>query len=100
MSHLDQRAASAWGVAPATPTSADLPCTRHDPELWFSQYPAQIEHAKQLCAECPIREACLLGALARGEAAGVWGGQLIENGVVIAHKRGRGRPRKHAAAAA
>ena len=39
-------------------------------------------------------EACLEGALARQEPWGVWGGELISNGVVLAHKRRRGRPRK------
>lgn len=73
------------------------PCQVHGPDLWFSEYPAQIERAKALCAQCPVREACLAGALAREEAAGVWGGQLLVNGVVVAFKRGRGRPRKHAA---
>jgi WhiB family redox-sensing transcriptional regulator len=97
MSHLEQRAASAWGIGPTLPQGTDLPCVRHDSELWFAQHPAQIEQAKELCGECPVRETCLLGALARGEAAGVWGGQLLENGVIIAHKRGRGRPRKNAA---
>jgi WhiB family redox-sensing transcriptional regulator len=97
MSHLDERTARAWGVVPAVEKRTDLPCLQHDPELWFAQHPTQINQAKALCAECPIREACLLNALARGEAAGVWGGQLLENGVIIAHKRGRGRPRKNAA---
>ena len=72
-------------------------CQQHDPELWFAQEPARVELAKSLCAECPIREACLRGALDRGEAAGVWGGQLVVEGVVVAKKRGRGRPRKNAA---
>jgi WhiB family redox-sensing transcriptional regulator len=98
MSHLTQRAASAWGIGPVVANRSDLPCLRHDPDLWFAQQPGQIEQAKALCVECPVREACLLGALARGEAAGVWGGQLLENGVIIAHKRGRGRPRTNAAA--
>jgi WhiB family redox-sensing transcriptional regulator len=44
-----------------------------------------------------VREACLLGALERREAAGVWGGELLENGAIIAVKRARGRPRKNAA---
>jgi WhiB family redox-sensing transcriptional regulator len=39
----------------------------------------------------------LAGALARREAAGVWGGQIFDNGEIIASKRGRGRPRKDAA---
>jgi WhiB family redox-sensing transcriptional regulator len=79
------------------PRSGDLPCQRDDPDLWFAQHPAQIERAKALCGECPVRDACLTGALARGEAAGVWGGQLLVNGVIVAQKRGRGRPRKLAA---
>jgi WhiB family redox-sensing transcriptional regulator len=82
---------------PAVRHYADLPCRRHDPELWFGQHPSQVEEAKALCGGCPVREACLLGALERREAGGVWGGQLLENGVIIAVKRPRGRPRKNAA---
>jgi WhiB family redox-sensing transcriptional regulator len=97
MSHLGERTARAWGVVPEVAKAAELPCLQHDADLWFAQHPAQIEQAKALCAECPIREACLAGALVRNEAAGVWGGQLLENGRIVAHKRGRGRPRKNAA---
>ena len=35
------------------------------------------------------------GALDRREPWGVWGGQLLIAGVVVARKRPRGRPRKH-----
>ena len=38
---------------------------------------------------------CLEGAIARAEPWGVWGGQLLLNGKVLAVKRRRGRPRKH-----
>jgi len=41
-----------------------------------------------------VRSACLAGALQRAEPAGVWGGELLLRGVVIADKRPRGRPRK------
>ena len=75
-----------------------LPCRREDPELWFAESPAQLEQAKSLCTECPIRNACLAGALDRGEPWGVWGGEIFERGVVIARKRPRGRPRKVVAA--
>lgn len=78
----------------------DLPCHSGDPDLWFAERPDDISRAKQLCADCPIRSACLAGALERAEPWGVWGGQLIDNGVVIARKRGRGRPRKNEAAVA
>jgi WhiB family redox-sensing transcriptional regulator len=74
-----------------------LPCHSVDPELFFAESPAQLELAKDLCTECPVRRACLAGALARREAAGVWGGQIFDNGEIIASKRGRGRPRKDAA---
>lgn len=76
-------------------TAVALPCHLVDPETFFADLPGEIEHAKALCGPCPMREACLAGALERREAAGVWGGQLFVNGVVVARKRPRGRPRKH-----
>ena len=73
----------------------DLPCRAVDPEAFFAESPADVEWAKSLCAQCPVRQKCLDGALERGEPWGVWGGQLFVNGVVVARKRPRGRPRKH-----
>ena len=86
---------------PATPAPIrrPLPCRVEDPELWFAETPAQLEQAKAFCSGCPVRTACLAGALDRGEPWGVWGGEIFERGVVIARKRPRGRPRKEAAAA-
>ena len=71
-----------------------LPCRVQDPDLWFAESPAQLEQAKSLCVECPVRAACLAGALDRGEPWGVWGGEIFDRGVVIARKRPRGRPPK------
>ena len=82
--------------APAV--DAELPC-RRDPDLWFAESPGELERAKTLCAECPIKAECLAGALSRGEPWGVWGGEIVERGSVIARKRPRGRPRKHPAPA-
>jgi len=73
---------------------ATIPCRAHDAELWFAESPADVEHAKALCADCPVRDACLDGALERREPWGVWGGQLLVQGVVVPRKRPRGRPRK------
>jgi WhiB family transcriptional regulator, redox-sensing transcriptional regulator len=73
-----------------------LPCRSHDPDLWFAELPAALERAKQLCSGCPIKAACLEGALARQEPWGVWGGEIFEHGVVIRRKRSRGRPSKAA----
>ena len=79
--------------------SAVLPCWTEDPDLWFAESPADVEAAKALCVPCPLREACLAGALERREPWGVWGGQLVVAGVVVPRKRPRGRPRKSDVAA-
>lgn len=75
-----------------------IPCRDTDAELWFAEDPDDVELAKSLCLACPLREGCLAGALERGEPRGVWGGQLLVNGAIVAGKRRRGRPRKDEAA--
>ena len=76
-----------------------LPCRREDPELFFAESPSDVELAKALCGTCPVRAECLASALERREPWGVWGGQLLLQGVVIPRKRPRGRPRKNEVAA-
>jgi WhiB family redox-sensing transcriptional regulator len=78
---------------------AKLPCRTFDPELWFAESPSDVEFAKALCVDCPVRALCLDGALERREPWGVWGGQLFIQGVVVPRKRPRGRPRKNEVAA-
>lgn len=70
-----------------------MPCRAHPVDLWFSNDPVQVERAKQLCHECPLQRRCLAGALQRHEPWGVWGGQLLEKGRIVARKRPPGRPR-------
>src|SRR5579875_37746 len=83
--------------APAPPRrDPGLPCLA-DPDLFFAEYPADIARAKELCRHCPAAGACLAGALRRSEPWGVWGGELIMSGSVVAGKRGRGRPRRSSA---
>ncbi len=72
-----------------------LPCWTQDPDLFFAESPADVETAKALCSDCPLRARCLSEALARREPWGVWGGQLVIQGVVVPRKRPRGRPRKN-----
>jgi WhiB family redox-sensing transcriptional regulator len=76
-----------------------LPCRVNDSGLWFAESPADVEFAKALCQDCPVRDLCLSGALERREPWGVWGGELFLQGVVIPRKRPRGRPRKNEQAA-
>ena len=77
-----------------TRVAAEVPCRSHPVDLWFADMPADVERAKVLCRDCPIQLPCLRGALERREPWGVWGGQLFDNGRVLARKRRPGRPRK------
>ena len=63
--------------------------------LFFSDLPHLNARAKAICAKCSLTVSCLAGAIDRQEPWGVWGGELVENGRVIANKRPRGRPPKH-----
>jgi WhiB family redox-sensing transcriptional regulator len=78
--------------------SMEIPCLTVDPELFFAESPDEIEMAKAMCADCPVRQACLAAALERREPWGVWGAELFVQGVVVPRKRPRGRPRKEVAA--
>jgi WhiB family transcriptional regulator, redox-sensing transcriptional regulator len=75
-----------------------LPCAG-DPDLFFAESPDDVELAKSLCVDCPVRAQCLTGAIERREPWGVWGGELFLRGEVVPRKRARGRPRKSDVAA-
>jgi WhiB family transcriptional regulator, redox-sensing transcriptional regulator len=75
-----------------------LPCAG-DPDLYFAESPDDVELAKSLCCDCPVRAQCLAGAIERREPWGVWGGELFLRGEVVPRKRARGRPRKNDVAA-
>jgi WhiB family redox-sensing transcriptional regulator len=62
--------------------------------LFFSDHVADIARAKAMCGLCPLQAACLADALEREEPWGVWGGELLSGGRVIANKRPCGRPPK------
>jgi len=60
--------------------------------LFFSEDNVDIARAKAICARCTLRSRCLTDALQRVEPWGVWGGELLENGRIVADRRPRGRP--------
>jgi WhiB family redox-sensing transcriptional regulator len=74
-------------ASPATVRGGLLPCLREDPQLWFSEQPADLDLAKPLCQPCPLRGHCLDGALARREPHGVWGGKIFEQGMITQQRR-------------
>lgn len=51
-------------------------CRGLDPSIFYPSSDAEedAEQAKAVCAQCPIRQACLEHALTRREKEGVWGG--------------------------
>jgi WhiB family redox-sensing transcriptional regulator len=84
----------AAGSGAVVSSKSALPCRNFDPDLWFAEAPAELELAKSLCGDCPVRVECLAAALDRQEPWGVWGGEIFERGAVVPRKRPRGRPRK------
>ncbi|MCX6519625.1 MAG: WhiB family transcriptional regulator [Actinobacteria bacterium] len=86
---------------PATPVTLRTPQARcadgHGTltHLFFSDDVLDIARAKAICSKCKLTASCLDTALDRAEPWGVWGGELIENGRIVVHKRPRGRPPKH-----
>jgi WhiB family redox-sensing transcriptional regulator len=85
-------------TVPLVRQAARLPCM-DDPDLFFAESPQDVETAKAMCLDCPVRLRCLAGALERREPWGVWGGELFLRGEVVPRKRPRGRPRKSEVAA-
>ena len=61
----------------ATALDDPLPCHRENPQLWFSDLPADLQLAKAYCQPCPMRRICLAGAVERHEPHGVWGGEIF-----------------------
>ncbi|MER5863904.1 WhiB family transcriptional regulator [Kitasatospora sp. NPDC002040] len=86
---LDQRDDSPWHTGAA--------CRRDEAGLFFapSKEPtaarlSREEHAKQVCAGCPVLLECREHALAQPEPYGVWGGlTAAERRVVLARRRRR-----------
>ncbi len=62
--------------------------------LFFSDHVLDIARAKAICARCALREQCLAEAIDREEPWGVWGGELLSMGRIVANKRPGGRPPK------
>jgi WhiB family redox-sensing transcriptional regulator len=58
-------------------------CRHADPDLFFpigtaGPALAQIDQAKRVCQDCPVRTPCLCWALDHAWALGIWGGTTEE----------------------
>lgn len=67
-------------VAPNTidpviePWVARAHCIGADVDVFFPERGGKPKTAKEICAACPVRAACLTYALEHNEPFGVWGG--------------------------
>ena len=59
--------------------------------LFHSNDTVDIDRAKAICARCAVRPSCLARALERREPCGVWGGQILHDGKIVARHPRRGR---------
>lgn len=50
------------------------PCAQVGPELFFPDDSEVPYDARRICAPCPYKAPCAIGAAQRGEKYGVWGG--------------------------
>ncbi len=62
------------GLPKSTGWRQQAACRGVDPEIFHPSEEEDPTPAKAICAECPVREACLEHALAVREKHGVWGG--------------------------
>lgn len=49
-------------------------CAQVDPEVWFPRKGISSRRARNICAECPVRQECLSEALSQDSRHGMWGG--------------------------
>lgn len=58
----------------STDWMTSAPCASADPDAWFPEDGDVPREAQRICATCPYKAPCALGAIERGERHGVWGG--------------------------
>src|SRR6267378_7042504 len=62
-------------------------CRELPPSMFFPSDGVGVEVARRICAECPVRAACLEYALRNGIDHGVWGGTSERERRRIARRR-------------
>lgn len=87
-----------WALFWAADKAGDaLPCRQQDQSWWFPSNrvtPDELDHARALCARCPILDPCRAYGIVAGRAEdGIWGG-LTKAERVSAGARGHDDPGK------
>ena len=75
-------------------------CLQSKPDLFFpvggtDQALSQIDRAKRVCADCPVRTNCLLWANRANVSDGVWGGLSAEERKSLKRRNDRQRYREN-----
>jgi Transcription factor WhiB len=81
-------------LADFCPPRAELPCMFYDPELWFSEDPSDVRHAKAICLTCPFVTQCARYSLDTNQLYGTWGALSEENRRAIRRGAAARRPGK------
>jgi WhiB family redox-sensing transcriptional regulator len=90
--YLMQRNELSWGMidggrAVDTTWMADGKCRELPPETFFPSDGVGVEIARRICADCPVKPACLEYALHNRIEHGVWGGASERERRRIARQR-------------
>lgn len=85
-------------VPPAPAWQAQARCNETDPEAFYPERGGTNLAARGVCAECPVRAACLAWAVENGEKYGMWGGlSEAQRGKLIVEYRRRQKAARKAA---
>ncbi|HEX9991615.1 MAG TPA: WhiB family transcriptional regulator [Acidimicrobiales bacterium] len=66
-------------------------CSGQPTSLWYPDEKGHGREAKAVCRACPVRERCLLDAVARNEQHGIWGGAAEPDRRLLRRARAAGR---------
>ena len=66
---------------------ADGLCRSYPPSVFFPSDGVGVDIARRICADCPVKRACLEYALRNGVDHGVWGGASERERRRIARQR-------------
>ena len=68
-------------------------CAGRDQHPWFARWDtALVEHARELCQQCPVRRQCLGSALLCGDEHGIWGGLDPRQRLALEGQLAAGKP--------
>jgi WhiB family redox-sensing transcriptional regulator len=59
------------------PWFEEAACTSSDPDAWWPAKGGNIDKAKRICRDCPVRAPCLKYALDTNQKDGIWGGLSV-----------------------